>query len=425
MPFDLKSIRAQFPALQRSTIFFDNPGGTQIARPCLERMSRYLVETNANHGGEFNTSRDSDELILQARTAAADFLNARQPEEIIFGANMTTLTFQISRSLGRQLQPGDRLVVTNLDHDANIAPWLQVAEERGCSVRKVDIHVEDCTLDLSDFEAALTEKPRLVAFGYASNAVGTINPVEQLTALAHAAGALVYVDAVQYAPHGPIDVQQLGCDFLVCSAYKFFGPHLGVLYGRRELLEHLSAYRVRPAPADAPGKFETGTGNFEGMAGLLGAIEYLEWLGYLYGEDYLELYADQYSGRRQILKQAMSVIRSYEYELSRNLLSMLKGLQGVRVYGLDGVTRLQERVPTVSFTMEGRHPQEIARLLAEREINVWNGNFYALALTERLELEAAGGLVRVGATHYNTIKEIEQLGVVLEQILHKHSRGGA
>jgi len=425
MPLDLKTIRAQFPGLQRSTIFFDNPGGTQVARPCLERMSRYLVETNANHGGEFKTSRDSDQIILQARTAAADFLNARQPEEIIFGANMTTLTFQISRSLGRLLQPGDRLVVTNLDHDANIAPWLQVAEERGCSVRKVDIHVEDCSLDLSDFEAALTEKPRLVAFGYASNSVGTINPVEQLTALAHAAGALVYVDAVQYAPHGPIDVQQLGCDFLVCSAYKFFGPHLGVLYGRRELLEQLPAYRVRPAPADAPGKFETGTGNFEGMAGLLGAIEYLEWLGYLYGEDYLELYADQYSGRRQILKQAMSVIRSYEYELSRNLLSMLQGIPGVRVYGIDDITRLQERVPTVSFTMQGWEPREMARLLAEREINVWNGNFYALALTERLELEAAGGLVRIGATHYNTTKEIERLGDALEKILHNHSQGGA
>ncbi|HWQ04340.1 MAG TPA: cysteine desulfurase-like protein [Longilinea sp.] len=416
MLLDLKTIRAQFPALQRSTVFFDNPGGTQVARPCLERMSHYMVETNANHGGEFKTSLDSDELILQARMAAADLLNAKQNEEIIFGANMTTLTFQISRSLGRLLQPGERLVVTNLDHDANIAPWLQVAEERGCSVRRVDIHVKDCTLDLSDFEAALTEKPRLVAFGYASNAVGTINPVEQLTALAHAAGALVYVDAVQYAPHGPIDVQQLGCDFLVCSAYKFFGPHLGVLYGRQELLEQLPAYRVRPAPAEAPGKFETGTGNFEGMAGLLGAIEYLEWLGYLYGEDYLELYADQYTGRRQILKQAMSVIRSYEFELSRHLLSMLQGVRGVRVYGPAEITRLEERVPTVSFTMEGRHPQEIARLLAERDINVWNGNFYALAVTERLGLEAAGGLVRIGATHYNTKKEIERLGDALVQI---------
>ena len=417
MPFDLKTIRAQFPALHPSTVYFDNPGGTQIARPCLERMNRYLVETNANHGGEFKTSRDSDEMILQARMAAADFLNAAQPEEIIFGANMTTLTFQISRSIGRLLETGDRLVVTNLDHDANIAPWMQMAEERGCSVRRVDIHVEDCTLDLSDFESALSEKPRLVAFGYASNAVGTINPVEQLTALAHAAGALVYVDAVQYAPHGPIDVQQLGCDFLVCSAYKFFGPHLGVLFGRRELLERLPAYRVRPASVDAPGKFETGTGNFEGMAGFLGAVEYLEWLGYLFGEDYVELYADQYTSRRQILKQALSAIRSYEYELSRNLLSILQGIHGCHVYGINDPTRLQERVPTVSFTIEGRNPQEIARLLAERDINVWNGNFYALALTERLGLETAGGLVRIGATHYNTKKEIERLGDALEQIV--------
>lgn len=424
MPFDLKTIRAQFPALQRSTVFFDNPGGTQVARPCLDRMSHYLVETNANHGGEFKTSRDSDELILQARMAAADFLNARQPEEIIFGANMTTLTYQMSRTLGRLLHPGDQLVVTNLDHDANIAPWLQLAEDHGCSVRSVDIHIEDCTLDLSDFEAALGDKPRLVAFGFASNAVGTINPVEKLTALAHDAGALVYVDAVQFAPHGPIDVQQLGCDFLVCSAYKFFGPHLGVLYARMDLLERLQAYRVRPAPAEPPGKFETGTGNFEGMAGLLGAIDYLEWLGYLFGEDYLELYAEQYSGRRQILKQAMSAIRSYEYELSRNLLSMLQGIRGVRVYGIGDVTRLQERVPTVSFTVDDRDPREIARLLAEREINVWNGNFYALAVTERLGLEVSGGLVRVGATHYNTIKEIERLGDALEHIVSGHLDGG-
>lgn len=424
MPFDLDTIRAQFPALQRPTLFFDNPGGTQVARPCLERMCRYLVETNANHDGEFQTSRDSDALVAQARLAAADFLNARQPEEIVFGANMTSLTYQISRAVGRRLKPGDTLVVTRLDHDANIAPWVQLAEDRNCRIRWVDFELENCTLDLADFEAALTEGPKLVAFGYASNAVGMINPVEKLATLAHAAGALVYVDAVQYAPHGPIDVQQLGCDFLVCSAYKFFGPHLGVLYGRREILENLPADRVRPAPAGAPGKFETGTGNFEGMAGLLGALEYLEWLGYLFGEDYAELYAEQYAGRRQILKQAMSAVRCYEFELSRALLAHLQEIPGARVYGIRDPARLTERVPTVAMRLDGWRPQEVARSLATEGINVWNGNFYALAVTERLGLEKSGGLVRIGATHYNTKKEIERLAEALETLACRRNTGG-
>ena len=425
MPLDSPTIRAQFPALQRDCIYLDNPGGTQVARSCLERMSRYLVETNANHGGFFQTSRDSDALIDQARQAAADFLNARRPEEIVFGANMTTLTYQVSRALGRTLNAGDTLVVTRLDHDANISPWVQLAEERGCRVRWVDIDPADCTLDLADFEAALDERPKLAAFGYASNATGTVNPVEKMTALAHEAGALVYIDAVQFAPHGPIDVQQLGCDFLVCSAYKFFGPHLGVLYGRYELLESLPAYRVRPAPAIPPGKFETGTGNFEGMAGLMGALEYLEWLGYLYGEDYLELYAEEYDGRRQVLKQAMSVVRSYEFELNRALIETLRAVPGASIYGIQDPLRLTERVPTVSFTLAGHAPDAVAGYLAERGINVWSGNFYVLAVTERLGLESAGGLVRIGAVHYNTVKEIEKLGDALYALQRGRPAGGA
>ena len=291
MPLDLAQIRAQFPALARPAIFLDNPAGTQVARPALERIQEYLVEYNANHDGAFATSRASDALVETARQAAADFLCAGRSEEIVFGPNMTTLTFNLSRSIARTWNPGDKIVVTRLDHDANITPWVMAAEERGVQVQRVDFHPEDGTLNLEELYAALEKKPRLVAVGYASNALGTINPVKQIVEVAHNAGAQVYIDAVQYAPHGPIDVQALGCDFLVCSAYKFFGPHVGVLYGSYELLDELTAYKVRPAPTDPPGKFETGTGNFEGYAALLGALEYLEWVGETFGAAYAEKYA--------------------------------------------------------------------------------------------------------------------------------------
>ena len=297
MTFDLPAIRAQFPALSRPAIFLDNPAGTQVAQHVVERMSEYLVRTNANHDGAFATSRESDASIEQARGAAADFLNAESPEQIVFGPNMTSLTFTISRALARTFNPGDAIVVTRLDHDANITPWVMAAEDRGCRIRWVDFHPEDGTLDMEDMQAAIVEGPRLVAVGYASNALGTINPVEKIISMAHAAGALVYIDAVQYAPHGPIDVQSLGCDFLVCSSYKFFGPHMGVLYGRHDLLDQLTAYKVRPAPAEPPGKFETGTGNFEGMAGGVGAIDYLEWLWLTLGKDSNGNDADTYTRR--------------------------------------------------------------------------------------------------------------------------------
>ena len=416
MTFDQQAIRAQFPALSKPVIYFDNPGGTQIARTSLERIQSYLVNCNANHGGAFAASVESDALVEAARAAMADFLNAARPQEIVFGANMTTLTFHISRSLARTFQPGDTLVVTSLDHDGNISPWLKVAEDRGLRVRWVDIHPEDCTIDLADLRAALQEKPRLVAVGYASNAVGTINPVKEITRLAHEAGALVYIDAVQYAPHGPIDVQQLGCDFLVCSAYKFFGPHLGALYGRYDLLDKLEAYRVRPAPATPPGKFETGTGNFEHIAGLLGALEYLQWVGETFGKHLAEQYAGQYRGRPQVFKQAMSAIRDYELKLSQALLAAFQKVDGLRLYGIADVTRLQERVPTFSFTLDGWNPLQVAEQLAQVGISVWDGNFYALAVTERLGLESKGGLVRVGATHYNTLDEVQKLGEVLRNL---------
>lgn len=416
MPLDIPAIRSKFPALQRPVIFFDNPGSTQVAQPVIDRMHAYLVEHNANHGGAFETSHESDFVLDEAHSALADFFNASRPEEIVFGNNMTSLTFTISRAIARTWQPGDEIVVTRLDHDANITPWVMAAEDRDCKIRWVDFHPEDGTLDLDSFQKALEGKPRLVAFGYASNALGTINPVAKLTRMAHEVGAWVYIDAVQYAPHGPIDVQALDCDFLTASSYKFFGPHAGVLYGKHEHLEGLTAYRVRPAPKDPPGKFETGTQNHEGIAGMLGAVEYLEWVGKTFGRIYVEKYMDRYQGRRLHLKQAMAAIHAYEYELSRAMLDVLEEIPGLTLYGLRDVRRLEERVPTFSFILQNQHPRQVAEKLGDAGIYVWDGNYYALAVTERLGIEESGGMVRVGAVHYNTLDEVSRFHNILMKI---------
>lgn len=417
MPLDLTAIRSQFPSLKRAAVFFDNPGGTQITGRSLERIRQYLLECNANHGGMFATSVASDAILDEARRAMADFYNAPSAEEIIFGNNMTTLTFHLSRSISRQWKAGDEIVVTRLDHDANVTPWVLAAQDRGAKVLWVDFDPEEGTLKLDDLRRALERKPRLLAIGYASNSLGTINPIAKIVKMAHEAGVLVYVDAVQYAPHGPIDVQRLDCDFLVSSAYKFFGPHCGILYGKRTVLEPLFAYKVRPAPDELPGKFETGTQNHEGIAGVLGAIEYLEWVGREFGAEYVEGLAEEgYAGRRLELKKAMVAIRAYEYELSRACLSALQAVPNLTLFGLTDVRRLEERVPTFSFRMEGLHPRETARRLAEHGIYVWDGNYYAINVTERLGLEESGGMVRVGAVHYNTLDEIEQLKTALLKI---------
>jgi cysteine desulfurase family protein (TIGR01976 family) len=415
MPFNPAIIRQQFPSLDRKDVFFDNPGGTQIAKQSIDRINKYLLECNANHEGAFPTSRQSDAVLDQAHAAMADFLNASSPDEIVFGNNMTTLTLHISRSLARTLSAGDEIVVTRLDHDANISPWLLIAEDRGCKISWVDFDVEDGTLNVDDFAKAMERKPKIAAFGYASNALGTINPVRKLTKMAKDAGALVYIDAVQYAPHGPIDVQDIGCDFLVCSSYKFFGPHAGILYGRFDLLNELKAYKVRPASNKPPYKFETGTQNHEGIAGVLGAIEYFEWLGNQFGggQDWSE---SGFSGRKLTLKKAMSAVRAYEYELSRALIRTIQAIPGTHIYGITDLKRLEERVPTVSFTLEGRQPRQIAEMLAEKGFYVWDGNYYALAVTERLDLENKGGMVRIGTAHYNTLDEVKRLGEVLTKI---------
>ena len=417
MTLDLSVIREQFPSLDRPATFFDNPGGTQIAKHSLDRINRYLLECNANHEGAFATSQQSDAVLHKAHAAMADFLNASSPDEIVFGQNMTTLTLHISRSLARTLNPGDEIVVTRMDHDANISPWMLVAEDRGCKLTWVDFDVEDYTLKLDEFEKALESKPKIVAFGYASNATGTINPVRKLTKMAKDAGALVYIDAVQYAPHGPIDVQAIGCDFLVCSAYKFFGPHVGILYGKLELLEDLKAYKVRPAPDNSPGKWMTGTQNHEGISGVLGALEHFEWLAEQFADAQKEGFTeDELIGRGLNLKAAMTAIRAYEFELSRALIKAIQAVPGTHIHGITDMKRLDERVPTVSFTLEGKHPRAIAEALGKEGFYVWDGNYYALAVTERLGIENSGGMVRVGAAHYNTIEEVGRFGEALKNI---------
>jgi cysteine desulfurase family protein (TIGR01976 family) len=401
---DLNFVRSQFPALVSGAIFLDNPGGTQVAQQTLKRMTDYLIHTNANHEGAFKTSRESDAIVDASRAAVADFLGAARPEEIVFGQNMTSLTLHISRSLARTLLPGDEIVVTRLDHDANIAPWLLVAEDRGCTVRWVEIDPEDCTWSIDAFKAQITDRTKLVAIGYASNAVGTINPVAEAIQIAHAAGARVYVDAVQYAPHGAIDVQALDCDFLVCSAYKFFGPHTGMLYGKYQLLDDLKAYKVRPAHNEPPHKFETGTQSFESIAGVHGVLEYFESLGT--GET-----------RRQKLRTAMTSIKEYEQTLSRALIEGLSSIKGLHIWGITDLNELDRRVPTVSFTLEGWAPRDVAAALDKHNIYVWDGNYYALAVTERLGLEDKGGMVRVGAAHYNTLEEVARLVATVKSLV--------
>lgn len=415
---DALSLREQFPALQRringrEPIYFDGPGGTQVPRRVIDAVVHYLSNCNANHGGAFATSRESDAISQNAHEAMADFLNAPAPEEIIFGANMTTLTLHLSRSVGRTLRAGDEVLVTRLDHDANVSPWVLAARDAGATVRTVDIHPEDCTLDLDDLRRQLGPRTRLVAVACASNAVGTINDVKAVTRWAHEAGARVFIDAVHFGPHGPIDVQDWGCDFLACSAYKFFGPHVGVLWGKRALLEELPAYKVRPASDNLPGRWMTGTQNHEGLAGVGAAIDYLADLG---ARHPLPESAAALSGRRRQLRAAMMAIQDYEAGLSRRLLGHLAERRRFKVWGITAPDALSRRVPTVSITLAGRSAGEIAEHLAAWDIFVWSGNMYALALTERLGLESQGGLLRIGLVHYNTADEIDRLTAALDEL---------
>lgn len=409
-PFDIAWVRAQFPALAEKTndesaVFLDGPGGTQVPERVLEAMREYLVHSNANTHGAFATSRRTDGVIAAARIAMADLLGSN-PDEIVFGPNMTSLTFALSRALGRELGAGDEIVVTRLDHDANVAPW-QALEERGAVVRMVDIQPEDCTLDLDDLRSKINSRTRLVAVGYASNAVGTINPVEEIVRLAHSVGAIAFIDAVHYAPHGAIDVRALDCDFLACSPYKFFGPHAGVLFGKREWLERLRPYKVRPAPSRPPDCWETGTQNHEGLAGVAAAVDYLAAVG--------ERHCPGHGTRRENLLAAYGVIRAWERSLAEQLISGLLEIPGLTFFGICDPACFHQRTPTVSIRLEGWMPRELAEFLGERGIFIWDGNYYALNLTERLGVESSGGMVRIGLVHYNTPEEVDRLLQLLRE----------
>ena len=408
MTFDPNAIRWQFPSLAvevggRPVAYFDGPGGTQVPQRVIDAMVAYYTEANANDGGAFLTSERSDARVADAHAAVADLYGA-EADEVKFGANMTSLTFHISRSIGSTLSPGDQIVVTTLDHEANVSTWRAMAADRGVQVRTVDIH-DDGTLDLDDLDRALSTPTRLVAVGYASNALGTINPVADIVRRAHAAGAWTYVDAVAYAPHGPIDVKALDTEFLVSSPYKWYGPHAGALYGKREILESLPAYKVRPAHD----RFETGTQNFEGIAGTAAAVEYLASLGGLAVTDG--------ASRRTRLVAGMDAIRTHEAALHGRLMAGLKAIPGVHIWGLTDEARFaSEKAPTISITIDGVAPRQAAATLGAQGIFTWDGDFYAQALIERLGLFETGGVLRLGIAHYNTADEIDRLLEAVEAI---------
>ncbi len=423
---DLTCVRSEFPALARQVngqpaVFLDAPGGTQVPQRVIEAMADYLARSNSNSHGAFETSRRTDEILEQAHTAVADLLGCRA-EEVVFGPNMTTLTFAMSRAIAREMKPGDEIIVTNLDHDANVSPW-RALEEQGAVIRVADIHPEDCTLDMEDLLGLLNERTKLVAVGFASNSVGSINDVAAITKAAHQVGALSYVDAVHYAPHGPIDVREIGCDFLVCSAYKFFGPHVGALYGKAEHLERLRPYKVRPASDEIPDRWETGTQNHEGLAGAAAAVDYLADLGSRFGATPGSTDSGALSERRRLLLAGMRAIQRYERELAGQLIRGLLAIDGLKFYGIRETDRLGQRAPTVSVRLAGHHSRATARHLGDQGIFVWDGNYYALSLSERLGVEAAGGMVRIGLAHYNTPREVERLVEALSAVAKTHAAG--
>lgn len=413
MSFPIEDIRAAFPALAlmdagRRRIYLDNPAGTQVPRAVADAVSKCLLETNANLGGFFATTLAAEAVVVEAHKAMAEFLGATGPEEVVIGANMTTLTYHMSRTIGRGFQPGDEIVVTRMDHEGNVSPWLQLAEDRDLTVRFLPFDQTSWQVEEAALAAVLNDRTRLVALNYASNLTGSINRVKELTALAKQAGALVYVDAVQFAPHGLVDVQSLGCDFLACSAYKFFGPHLGILWGRRAALETLQPYKCRCSSNGLPERFELGTPQIELLAGLTAAVAHFEAVGVLAGGQ---------GSRREKIAHAYAASIAYENRLAADLIAGLRDVPGLTIHGITDPQRIDQRVPTVSFTVEGIRPETLARQLAMEGIFVWSGHNYAWEIVHQLGLPAEDGVVRIGIAHYNTDGEIAETVEAVQRIV--------
>lgn len=397
---DVGALRRYFPALARAGagapyVFADAPGGTQVPQAVIDAIGNYLARSNANSGGAFVTSNETDEVISRARRSAADFLGC-EPGEVVFGPNMTTLCFALSRSLGRKLGPEDEVVVTMLDHDANVAPWLAAAADSGATVKWVDINEDDCTLDLESLESSLSKKTKVVAFTMASNAVGSLSKAAEIVGLARKTDAVIIADAVHLAQHHLIDVHSIEVDFLFCSPYKFFGPHMGIMYGRRGLLDEMQPYKVRPSHNEAPDRWETGTSNHEALAGFIAAIDYVKGIGGA-------------RGGREAVAESMRSIEAYERTLSERFLEGVSSLEKVTLFGISDRSRVAERTPTFALRVEGLKPRAVAEELGRKGIFVWDGNYYALAIMERLGLEDSGGAVRIGFCHYNTLEEVDRV----------------
>lgn len=420
MAFDANTIRGQFPALSSNDIdgirpvFFDNPAGTQVPQAVIDAVADYYTHRNANSGGTFATSQRSDQMVQTVRQRVKDFIHAANPNEICFGPNMTTLNFSLSRALAKTLKPGDEIVLTRMDHDANVSPWLLIAQDHDLIVKYVDIIEDDCTLDMASLEAVLTDRTRIVATVHASNAVGTINPVQQIAQMAHAAGAYHVIDAVQSAPHVPIDVQAIDCDFLLFSMYKVFGPHIGILWGKYDLLAQLPVYKVRPAKDAPPHRWESGTQSFETIAGVGAALEYIATIGREQGAEYAAEFSS-YEDWGLDFKTGMAAIRTYETALITELINVLLRHPKIKIYGITDPARMGQRVPTVVFVMEGYTAKQVAEHLAQHHIYVWSGDYYAVEIMTRLG-HAEDGMLRVGMAHYNTFEEIERLETALQAL---------
>ena len=413
----IEHCRSQFPALARGhdgqeAIYLDGPAGTQVPQSVIDAISHYYSTCNANHGGLFATSRESDTLVAEAHRALADFVGGRDPDEIVFGANMTTITFAFSRALSQQWQAGDNIVVTQLDHDANVSTWALAARDRGVEVRYAQINPADCTLDVADLKSKIDQRTQLVAVGLASNSSGSINPVAEICQYARHYDALSFIDAVHYAPHRLIDVQEIGCDALACSTYKFFGPHIGVLWGKKPLLSELQPYKVEPAADNTPDKWMTGTQNFACLCGARAAVDYIANIGHNVADD-------GSLSRRTALQIAYHAIEDYENTLCQQLLAGLENIaasSGITIHGISVNGDIRNRVPTVSISHPTWTSAQLAQALGDYEIYTWHGNYYALQLTRALQLEPEG-MLRLGLVHYNTAQEVERLLLTLSSIL--------